>query len=82
MNYNALDSERSLSVRWTRPLIFWIVPLTAMPGVAGRRGAKRLILKRFPYSIVSERSDETDCGRIRPSVSSACILAQSTAPVM
>jgi toxin ParE1/3/4 len=36
-----------------------IVPLTAMPGVAGRRGAKRLILKRFPYSIVvSERSDE------------------------
>ena len=60
-----------------------IVPLTAMPGVAGRRGAKRLILKRFPYSIVvSERSDQLNCGRIRPSVSSACILAQSTAPVM
>lgn len=25
-----------------------IVPLTAMPGVAGKRGAKRLILKRLP----------------------------------
>lgn len=36
-----------------------IVPLTAMPSVAGKRGAKRLILKRFPYDVVvSERSDE------------------------
>lgn len=29
-----------------------IVPLTAMPGTAGLRGAKRLVLKRFPYDIV------------------------------
>ena len=36
-----------------------IVPFTSMSGVAGRRGAKRLILKRFPYDvIVSERIDE------------------------
>ncbi len=37
-----------------------IVPLTAMPGSAGRRGVKRLILRRFPYSIiVHERGAET-----------------------
>lgn len=36
-----------------------IVPLTAMLGVAGKRGAKRLMLKRFPYDVVvSERTDE------------------------
>lgn len=29
-----------------------IVPLTRMPGIAGTRGAKRLVLKRFPYDIV------------------------------
>jgi toxin ParE1/3/4 len=29
-----------------------MVPLTVMPGVLGQRGAKRLILKRFPYDIV------------------------------
>ena len=29
-----------------------IVPLTNMPGAAGLRGAKRLVLKRFPYNIV------------------------------
>jgi len=29
-----------------------IVPLTPVPGAAGERGAKRLILKRFPYDIV------------------------------
>lgn len=29
-----------------------VIPLTSMPGVAGRRGIKRLILKRFPYNIV------------------------------
>ncbi|MBI2571102.1 MAG: hypothetical protein HYV63_29200 [Candidatus Schekmanbacteria bacterium] len=29
-----------------------IVPLTNMPGAAGSRGAKRLVLKRFPYDIV------------------------------
>lgn len=36
-----------------------IVPLTTMPGVAGKRGAKRLILRRFPYDVVvRERGDE------------------------
>ncbi len=29
-----------------------VVPLTAMPGTAGRRGAKRLMLRRFPFDIV------------------------------
>lgn len=29
-----------------------IIPLTDMPGVAGSRGAKRLVLKRFPYNVV------------------------------
>jgi toxin ParE1/3/4 len=36
-----------------------IVPLAAMPGAAGTRGTKRLILKRFPYDIVvQERPGE------------------------
>ena len=36
-----------------------IVPLTSVPGKAGTRGVKRLILRRFPYSvIVSERDTE------------------------
>ena len=29
-----------------------IVPLTSMPGIAGTRGVKRLMLRRFPYSVV------------------------------
>ena len=29
-----------------------IVPLSNMPGSAGREGAKRLILSRFPYDVV------------------------------
>lgn len=36
-----------------------VVPLTTMPGVAGRRGAKKLMLRRFPYNVVVvERKDE------------------------
>ena len=36
-----------------------IVPLTTMPGLAGRRGAKKLMLRRFPYNIVVvERPNE------------------------
>jgi toxin ParE1/3/4 len=36
-----------------------IVPLVAMPGAAGARGARRLLLRRFPYAvIVHERTDE------------------------
>jgi hypothetical protein len=29
-----------------------IVPLTSVPGAAGTRGVKRLILRRFPYSVI------------------------------
>lgn len=29
-----------------------MVPLTAAPGVAGTRGVKRLLLRRFPYAVV------------------------------
>lgn len=36
-----------------------IVPLASVPGTAGERGAKRLILKRFPYDVVvRERGGE------------------------
>jgi toxin ParE1/3/4 len=36
-----------------------VVPLTSLPGVAGARGVKRLILRRFPYAvIVLERDTE------------------------
>lgn len=35
-----------------------IVPLTNMPGAAGGRGAKRLVLKRFPYDIVVREFSE------------------------
>ena len=34
-----------------------IVPLTSMPGVAGARGVKRLILRRFPYAVVVRERD-------------------------
>lgn len=38
-----------------------IVPLVAVPGVAGRRGVKRLLLRRFPYAvIVRERTAEVE----------------------
>lgn len=29
-----------------------IVPLTPVPGIAGTRDVKRLLLRRFPYSVV------------------------------
>ena len=36
-----------------------LVPLTPVPGVAGKRGAKRLVLNRFPYAvIVREQASE------------------------
>lgn len=36
-----------------------VVPLTSVPGTAGTRGVKRLMLRRFPYSvIVYERDTE------------------------
>ena len=37
-----------------------IVPLVALPGAAGERGLKRLLLRRFPYAvIVHPRTEET-----------------------
>ena len=36
-----------------------MVPLVPVPGTSGPKGAKRLLLRRFPYSIVVlESSDE------------------------
>jgi len=35
-----------------------IVPLINMPGAAGLHGAKRLILRRFPYDIVVRPSED------------------------
>ncbi len=36
-----------------------LVPLVSVSGIAGTRGAKRLLLRRFPYAvIVSERAAE------------------------
>ena len=32
-------------------------PLVSMPGAAGMRGAKRIILKRFPYDVVVKEGD-------------------------
>lgn len=33
-----------------------IVPLVAVPGAAGKRGAKRLLLRRFPYAVIVRQS--------------------------
>jgi len=35
-----------------------IVPLVALPGAAGVRGVKRLLLRRFPYAVVVRESSE------------------------
>jgi hypothetical protein len=35
-----------------------VVPLATVPGAAGRRGVKRLFLRRFPYAIVVRESAE------------------------
>ena len=36
-----------------------LLPLSPTPGISGTKGAKRLILRRFPYDIVViERADE------------------------
>lgn len=34
-----------------------IVPLSSAPGVAGMRGVKRLLLRRFPYAVVVRARD-------------------------
>ena len=34
------------------------IPLSPMPGSSGRKGAKRLILRRFPYDIVVVQRDD------------------------
>ena len=33
-----------------------IVPLTTVPGAAGARGVKRLLLRRFPYAVIVHES--------------------------
>lgn len=39
-------------------LEYEVVPLTNMPGTAGSRGAKRLVLRRFPYDIIVRESSQ------------------------
>ena len=34
-----------------------IIPLTSVPGVAGARGVKRLLLRRFPYAVIVRERD-------------------------
>jgi toxin ParE1/3/4 len=34
-----------------------IVPLLSAPGVAGTRGIKRLLLRRFPYAVIVRERD-------------------------
>lgn len=33
-----------------------IVPLVSVPGMAGTRGVKRLLLRRFPYAVIVRES--------------------------
>jgi plasmid stabilization system protein ParE len=33
-----------------------LVPLVSVPGIAGTRGVKRLLLRRFPYSVIVRES--------------------------
>lgn len=33
-----------------------LIPLVPVPGVAGTRGVKRLLLRRFPYSVIVRAS--------------------------
>jgi hypothetical protein len=35
-----------------------VVPLTSLSGVAGARGVRRLMLRRFPYSVVVRESGD------------------------
>ena len=35
-----------------------LAPLVPVPGVSGAKGAMRLLLRRFPYSIVIRESDD------------------------
>jgi len=55
-----LGAEFSLAIDAALDLLEeQVVPLSPAAGVAGQRGAKRLILRRFPYDIVvRERVDE------------------------
>ena len=33
-----------------------LVPLVSVPGIAGTRGVKRLLLRRFPYAVIVRES--------------------------
>lgn len=34
-----------------------VAPLTSLTGTAGARGAKRLVLRRFPYSVIVHENE-------------------------
>lgn len=36
-----------------------LAPLSVLPGAAGARGVKRLMLRRFPYAIIVREATET-----------------------
>jgi len=35
-----------------------VVPLSTVPGIAASRGVKRLVLRRFPYSVIVRETRE------------------------
>ena len=60
MKCNSPVSGRILSALWMPRLICWrknLFRMVSMPGAAGKHGAKRLILKRFPYDVVVKERD-------------------------
>ncbi len=60
MKKNAPVSAQNLSKLSMRLLICLkkkSSPLTSVPGTAGTRGVKRLILRRFPYSVIVHERD-------------------------
>jgi toxin ParE1/3/4 len=34
------------------------IPLSSVPGIAGSRGVKRLMLRRFPYAVIVRERDK------------------------
>jgi hypothetical protein len=53
------------------------VPLVAIPGHSGKRGLKRLVLRRFPFDIVvRESAEENRRPRVRASIAPSRLLAQ------
>ena|SRR5205809_6884636 len=46
-----VDFEKALNAAFD-VLEHDVAPLTAVPGAAGNRGVKRLLLRRFPYAVI------------------------------